>query len=362
MNSTYQLTLLVNERCNLRCAYCNCDTSSHPLVMSVRQAVDEIETIRHRYPHLEMLRVLLMGGEPMMEYELIQQLVAYSRSITDILIRIKVVTNGTLVDKDKQAWLAANRDILQLSLSIDGKKTTHDKNRCNSFDRIDLAFFANTYPQTAVSCTISPNTLDCLAENIIFLHSRGFNVKAVLADGVVWTDDSDAVLYEQLSQLTDYYLEHAEQLPFNMLNNALWLLRDDYAVERCHPFVTMHCVDAKGKTYACHRCSDFWNTGTWTIPQEQLSLDTELCLMEKCRECVYHKFCNSCPASVAANRQNIEAAESICRNNKAMYIANAEMALKMFLHNPEHIYFKQKSHKQIQDLLQVSLQLTRSTH
>lgn len=357
MDNTYQLTLLVNERCNLRCAYCNCDTSTHPIVMSIRQAIDEIEAIRHRHQHLDLLKILLMGGEPMMEYEFIQELVAYTRTITDFPIQIKAVTNGVLVDKSKQTWLTANRDILQLSLSIDGNKESHNRNRCNSFDRIDLHFFAETYPQTAVSCTISPNTLDDLAENIIFLHSQGFNVKAVLADGVDWPINSDTILYEQLSKLTDYYIEHAEQRPFNMLSNALWLIKREYSIDRCRPYQTMHCIDAKGKSYACHRCSDYWNQGTWKIPADQLSLKEDLYLKEECRSCVYQKFCNSCPASVAANRMHSEAVESICRNNKAMYIANAEMALKIFLQNPEHAYFKHQTSKQMQDLLEVALQL-----
>ena len=353
----YQLTFLVNERCNLRCAYCNCDTSPRTATLSIEKAIEEIEFIRCQKQKLDFLKILLMGGEPLLEYAFIQRLVEYVRTIREFPVLIKAVTNGTLVGKDKEIWLTANQDILQLSLSIDGKKESHNKNRGRSFDRINIPFFAKTYPQTAVSCTISPNTVEDMADNIIYLHSLGFLVKAVFAEGVEWQDGADQIIYEQLSKLTNFYVSSPDIQPFNLLNNALWLMKDPSRIDQCKPYKNMHCIDSHGKKYACHRCSDYWNQGTWTIPSDSLSLNIDERMMGKCRNCPFEKFCNSCPAAVASNQKQPQLLDAICKNNRAMYRANAELALTLFLYSPKHIYFKSKTEQQVKELLDVALQI-----
>lgn len=51
-----------------------------------------------------------------------------------------VTTNGTLIHGEIKRWLYENRDKITLKLSLDGNRKSHNINRSNSFDKIDLDF------------------------------------------------------------------------------------------------------------------------------------------------------------------------------------------------------------------------------
>ena len=83
-DNSYQLSLLVTERCNLYCSYCYCDkqrTASMTLE-TAQKAIDEVLTTYTDRP----LRLLLMGGEPFIEFGLLKGIVEYIRQdITDAM-------------------------------------------------------------------------------------------------------------------------------------------------------------------------------------------------------------------------------------------------------------------------------------
>ena len=88
------------------------------------------------------LEVDFFGGEPLMNFEVVKQLVAYARSIEkehNKNFRFTLTTNGLLVDDDVIEW--ANRECANVVLSLDGRKEIHDAYRVDyagngSWDRI----------------------------------------------------------------------------------------------------------------------------------------------------------------------------------------------------------------------------------
>jgi len=61
-------------------------------------------------------------------------------------------------------WFTANNDLFVLGLSLDGTRNTHNHNRSNSFDDIDIDFFLKTYPNQGVKMTLSEYSLPQLTE------------------------------------------------------------------------------------------------------------------------------------------------------------------------------------------------------
>lgn len=335
----YQLTLLLTERCNLRCSYCHCD-KNYDESMDLSTAYESIDSIMHTRPSEEPLNILLMGGEPFLTFDFIRGVVSYVESTYPYKqVMFKAVSNGTLIHGDIQQWLKEHQNF-EVTLSLDGDRETHNRNRCNSYDLIDFDFFTNRYGRTiTVSSVVVPETINDLAKNVISMEEKGFGIKFALADGIHWDLEKDAPqLGLQLDRLIEHYLQHPQQRPMSLLSYAIWCVPGHFKPERCMPGVWSHCVAPNGEKYACHRTTPYYNSGDWKIPRESLSLKDIGYIKPECEVCCVHAICNACPATVASYQSHTDEVYISCGLSKVLFVANAKLVLRMFLECPEHIY------------------------
>lgn len=332
----YQLSLLITEQCNLRCSYCYCDKRrTGTMTFDIaRKAIDDAMKTHVDRP----FRLLLMGGEPFIEFDLIKKIVEYVRGRSqgrDVFV--KTVTNGTLVHGEVQQWLADNRDLFHASLSLDGSREVHNRNRCNSYDSIDIDFFLRTYGNNAEASMVAcPDNMDNLAMEVISLQEMGFRVKCVLADDCQWDMQRDPERWaSQLSLLVDYYISHQNQKPFNQLLEALNVISGDSKTEKCRPGQNTHCVDIGGGRYDCHRCTPYYNNGVWQTKAEAMA--GVGMLREECLHCPALPVCCSCPALVASAKDIAGLDLALCGMFKVTHWANAVLLARMFTECPEHI-------------------------
>ena len=126
---------------------------------------------------MDKIEISLIGGEPLLEFPLIQELTKYTceKYPQDNYIFF-AITNGTLLTAEMKAWFQERKDKFVLGLSLDGTPDTHNHNRCGSFKSIDLDFFKNTWPKQGVKMTLTEYSLQNLAENIKYIHSAGFDI------------------------------------------------------------------------------------------------------------------------------------------------------------------------------------------
>ncbi len=139
------LILNVTDRCNLRCKYCAFSGAYHGQrvhgvdSMSLDTAMLAIDQFIARAGTTlqnpeKTLAITFYGGEPLLEFDLIKEVLhqvhqirypAISRRITH-----SITTNGTLLDEEKLGLLAQYG--VSLKISIDGPKDFHDRNRVHS--------------------------------------------------------------------------------------------------------------------------------------------------------------------------------------------------------------------------------------
>lgn len=143
--SIEMLTLQVTQQCNLRCKYCPYSGSYYnrkhsSASMSADTAKKAIDFyIKHSY-NKKMLNIGFYGGEPLIQYNLIKELVEYSRVQGEGKeVGFHMTTNATLLDKEIIDFLAENK--FKLTISLDGPRELHDKNRESvdgkgSFDKV----------------------------------------------------------------------------------------------------------------------------------------------------------------------------------------------------------------------------------
>lgn len=135
--------------------------------MSLATAKNVIDWIFTHVPdYVDEVVIDFIGGESLLKFKLIKEIVSYVENRYPAVPYIFFAdTNGTI--------LTTNKNIFKLGLSLDGRKDTHDHNRSNSFDSIDIDFFIHNYPEQGVKMTLSEYSLHHLADDVKYIHSLG---------------------------------------------------------------------------------------------------------------------------------------------------------------------------------------------
>lgn len=144
-NVVKALCLHVAHTCNLNCSYCFASQgkySGERAVMSFEVGKQALDFLVANSGSRHNLEVDFFGGEPLMNFDVVKQLVAYARSIEKDAgknFRFTLTTNGMLIDDDVIDF--ANKEMSNVVLSLDGRKEVHDRYRVDylgrgSWDRI----------------------------------------------------------------------------------------------------------------------------------------------------------------------------------------------------------------------------------
>ena len=132
------LDFIVTEDCNLRCKYCYICHKSKGHSMNFETAKKFIDYVMGDSFEKEPAVILsFIGGEPLLEVELIDKIVDYFKSTTYAMehqwawnYRISITTNGVnFGTPEVQKFIAKNKGKLSVTITIDGTKEKHDLQR-----------------------------------------------------------------------------------------------------------------------------------------------------------------------------------------------------------------------------------------
>lgn len=128
-----RIQLLMAQGCNLGCRYCYAwrnGSNQKGTLMSFEMAKRSVDFLVKRSGRRKSLQVTFFGGEPLLNYPVIQQVVRYCRELehtTDKRFNFELITNATLLTREVAEFLAAERFLLMIS--IDGWREMHNYNR-----------------------------------------------------------------------------------------------------------------------------------------------------------------------------------------------------------------------------------------
>ena len=139
------LCLHVAHTCNLNCSYCFASQGKYHgdrALMSFETGKRALDFLIENSGSRTNLEVDFFGGEPLMNWDVVKQLVQYARSVEkqhNKNFRFTLTTNGVLIDDDVIDF--CNREMSNVVLSLDGRKEIHDRFRVDyagngSYDRI----------------------------------------------------------------------------------------------------------------------------------------------------------------------------------------------------------------------------------
>ena len=127
------LCLHVAHTCNLNCGYCFASQGKYHGdrgLMSFEVGKRALDFLVENSGNRTNLEVDFFGGEPLMNWDVVKQLVEYARSIENDVhkkFRFTLTTNGVLIDDDVIDF--SNREMHNVVLSLDGRKEIHDRVR-----------------------------------------------------------------------------------------------------------------------------------------------------------------------------------------------------------------------------------------
>lgn len=205
------IELFLTEACNLRCTYCFVENKKAGAAMTADTARKAIDFLIRESRAVGRLHVLFFGGEPMMEWETIREVVAHAEEVlprVDKSVRFDMTTNGTLITP-AHARFMADHGIHPL-LSIDGDEDVHDRYRRgvggrptfrSVVEKIEILRVAGHF--VGAKMTVMPDVGHLVHENVAELYRRGVRHFVIgHATGIsAWTQETLSAFAQSITDL-----------------------------------------------------------------------------------------------------------------------------------------------------------------
>ena len=324
------LCLHIAHDCNLACKYCFADEGEYHgkrELMSYEVGKKALDFLVANSGSRTNLEVDFFGGEPLMNFEVVKQLVKYGRSLEEPnnkKFRFTLTTNGVLLDDDILEF--ANKEMSNLVLSLDGRKEVHDLMRPRrggqgSYDTVVPKFIKAAESRNQMNYyvrgTYTRNNLD-FAKDVIHMADLGFeqiSVEPVVADKsesyAIREEDIDTLI-KQYDELTAEMIKRKKEgKPFNFFHFMIDLSGGPCVAKRlsgCGSGTEYLAVSPSGELYPCHQFMGMKDFLLGNVDEGVIRTDIrdefKLCNVyakEKCKNC-FAKF--YCSGGCAANSYN----------------------------------------------------------
>ena len=350
-----EIAITTNIACNLRCIYCYEKDKNSTTTFDIDKAKATLQKILSQKTENGTI-ISFHGGEPFLSYLKIRELCewAWQQKFEDKFI-FHATSNGTLIHGEIQDWLYKNKERFCVCLSIDGNKKMHDTNRSQSFDLIDLQFFIKTWPYQDIKMTISPKSIDYLADGIIYLHEQGVeNISANLAEMMDWSDSKYLDVYErELTKLSNYYLANPKYRGNECSLFAIYFAAalNDELIKWCGTGTNMQSFDIDGRKYPCHLFFEsVCGKKLSDIEQELDFTNINKLVSPTCKGCKFLQICPTCYGSNFIARGNIANRDmSVCELNKIRFKVVAQYQCTTIL-NDESVIDDEKKYARMKTL------------
>ena len=353
-SAMYSPFICITHNCNLNCVYCYQKHHSEQQ-MTFETAKNVIDTcFANISDGKNAIEFTLIGGEPLIEFDLIRKIYEYTTNhYNDFRFYFYAATNGILLDEERKKWLSERKDKIFLRLSLDGTPLTHNKNRCNSYDKIDIDFFRETWPDMGVKMTLSEYSLATLAKDIIHLHSLGFpDIGGVnLAEGDFdWNKDEYLhIIAPQLKTLTDFYSSNPDLRLCQLFDKRLDLCEASSRprMKRCGIGRETVFFDVDGKAYPCTFMTPMsFNEDELNRASRYDFSDDNCFIDEECyQNCYIYPICPTCSgANYLVTGSFKHRNRNKCRIQKITALFTAELISRRIINGTDNLNDEVKYH------------------
>ena len=315
------LCLHVAHTCNLNCSYCFASQGKYQgerALMSFEVGKRAFDFLIENSGTRRNLEVDFFGGEPMMNFDVVKQLVAYARSVEKEKgknFRFTFTTNGVLLDEEVMDFL--NKEMHNVVLSLDGRKEVNDHFRKNyagegSYDTI-VPHFQRLVEKRGgkdyyVRGTFTHNNVD-FTNDIFHMADLGFTelsmepVVCPPGDPYALTKEDMPKIFEQYEILAKEMLKRKKEgRPFTFYHYMLDLKNGPCIYKRitgCGSGTEYMAVTPWGELFPCHQfvgdakysLGNIWDGITNTAVQDEFR-GCNAYAREGCKDCWAKLYCS----------------------------------------------------------------------
>ena len=315
------LCLHVAHTCNLSCPYCFASQGKYhgqQALMRFDVGKRALDFLMENSGDRVNLEVDFFGGEPLMNWEVVKELVAYAREQEGPRgkkFRFTLTTNGMLIDDDVIDF--ANREMHNVVLSLDGRKEVHDRLRVDwagrgSYDRIVPKFQklverrgGKGYYMRGTFTHANPD----FTKDVLHMADLGFD-QLSMEPVVCAPDDPAALTAEDLPIVLEQYELLAKEMlrreregrGFTFYHYMLDLAHGPCIYKRisgCGSGTEYMAVTPWGDLYPCHqfvgeevyRLGDIWQGVTNTAVRDEFKSCNAYARPE-CADCWARLYCS----------------------------------------------------------------------
>ena len=315
------LCLHVAHSCNLNCEYCFASQGRYQgerALMSFETGKRALDYLIENSGTRRNLEVDFFGGEPLMNWQVVKDLVMYARSVEKEHgknFRFTLTTNGMLIDNDVIDF--SNREMSNVVLSLDGRKEIHDRYRVDyegrgSWERIVPKFQEfvrrrgnRNYYMRGTFTHENPDFLKDI-ETMLDLGFTELSMEPVVAsdnDPAALTEEDMSIVMKQYEELADLMLKRQrEGRPFTFYHYMLDLKDGPCVYKRisgCGSGTEYMAVTPQGDLYPCHqfvgeeefRLGSIWEGVTNTAKRQEFR-DCNVYSRPECRDCWAKLYCS----------------------------------------------------------------------
>lgn len=321
------LCLHIAHTCNLNCEYCFASQGKYHgerALMSLEVGKKSIDFLIKNSGTRRNLEVDFFGGEPLMNFSVVKEIVKYAREQEKIYnknFRFTLTTNGLLIDDDVIDF--ANKEMSNVVLSLDGRKDVHDATRKTrtgqgSYDVIVPKFKklvdARGGKNYYIRGTFTHNNID-FTKDILHMADLGFkelSIEPVVCDPkepYALTEDDLPIIKEQYEILAKEMIKRNKQgNGFTFYHYMLDLQNGPCIYKRisgCGSGTEYMAVTPWGDLYPCHqfvgdekyKLGDIFNGVTNNDIRNKFKLCNAYA-RPKCADCWAKLYCSGgCPAN-----------------------------------------------------------------
>ena len=315
------LCLHVAHTCNLNCSYCFASQGKYHgdrALMSFETGKRALDFLMDHSGSRHHLEVDFFGGEPLMNFQVVKDLVAYARSVEKERgkqFRFTLTTNGMLIDDDVIDF--ANRECSNVVLSLDGRKEIHDRFRVDyagngswerivpKFQKLVKARGGKNYYMRGTFTHANPDFLQDI-RTMLDLGFRELSMEPVVCaenDPAALTREDLPVVLKQYEDLARLMLQRRKEgRPFTFYHYMLDLSGGPCIYKRisgCGSGTEYMAVTPWGDLYPCHqfvgeekfRLGDVWHGVTHPDVQQEFA-DCNVYARTECRDCWAKLYCS----------------------------------------------------------------------
>lgn len=315
------LCIHIAHTCNLNCEYCFASQGKYHgerAIMSLEVGKRALDFLVENSGTRRNLEVDFFGGEPLMNFDVVKEMVAYARSIEkehNKNFRFTLTTNGLLIDDDVIEF--ANKEMSNVVLSLDGRKEIHDKYRVDyagngSWDRIVPKFQklveargGKNYYMRGTFTHENPDFLKDIQEMLDLGFTELSMEPVVCAPGESseLTEGDLPIVMEQYEKLAELMLERdKEGNPFTFYHYMIDLTGGPCIYKRisgCGSGTEYMAVTPWGDLYPCHqfvgdekfKLGDIWKGVDNTKIQDEF-MSCNVYARKECKDCWARLYCS----------------------------------------------------------------------